>query len=320
MSEAELRSNAGAQTRSKRHLSENPEPLDEVSNPHQWSDETRTSYREIIANNPWPVLGALILSVFAMIALYFIAGNFAVTVITDQWTLRIVAASTIAIGAYVTGRSSQQEVIEKTDWLVLKTPSGIMEYPGKLEPGADGDDPVFTPHKGFTRLGNLSDEYDLSEFSPELARSRGHELEEDPVVKIRLNPHYVGVDTTARGRVVCQLSAGLELDPDARNTHLYAELPSMAEEGVLDDLNDELAESQARINNLEKQNDTLRDQRDQALELAKESTEETIDWFVTKISHLERARRSTSTRSETGSNGSPAETFDDIEDELAPDN
>lgn len=319
MVDQRLRSQTDGPSRTRRHLSDDPGDLEDISDPHNPEDETQTSLREFVSDNPWMTLATGVFLFIAGIATYFIAGNFAVGLATNPWTIRVAVLGTVAGTVYIAGINRGQTSLQDTDWLVLKTPDGPIEYPGRLRQSANSDAILFVPYKGFGRLGGLTEPYTLGEFAPELTQTRGErdgDGTSEPVT-IRLHPYIATVGSTSRGQLAIQLTNGLDVDAAARESHLYTTWPDLVEEDDIDDVRETLEESQGRIQHLEDEVQTLREQRDQMKELAKESHSDAIDSFIQHFERVQQATGRGSPRQQAGGEPGGNGDYEQIQDELA---
>lgn len=276
----DLRARLGLTQGSTRHVAEDFESLDAISDPHTREDETHRGLLGWFGDHP---VVAVFLALFAtaLIALFgYWAYTLAPGVVTNPLLWQGLGALAILTLSVYYGIQLGLGRLAAMDWLVLLRKNDPGLYVGQHMPAEQGDFPLFVPVKGFTMFGQRAHPYSIGDISYDLARqhSRRNRDPDDPAI-IRLDPQYSGVADTAFGTLVVQLSEGLALDVGNEST-LRAKLPGMAEEGRLSDLRRANRELKDEVDALRDDLDSWKRRARNAEERADERQNKVIARFI----------------------------------------
>jgi hypothetical protein len=244
-------------------------PPQEVSDPHTLDDETHQSLLERLQSNWIPFVTISVGLIVAVVLVVVYGGTYFATVASNIWVQRAVVALGLVAGSYVLGFQSGQQSIAKHDELTLYNPDDdeTLTFLGELSHAREGDHPVFTPYKGLRGLFGSPERYAGDELTPSLAPGIP--------AKIRLHPSMSGRSPTSwGGQKAVQTTNGLRPDPRGSETNVVATLPSQAAESTVTDLTDQVESLNREITTLRKMVNTLKRQRDDALDAAEKPREE----------------------------------------------
>lgn len=267
------------------HSNEGPKMPDEVSDPHEWQDESKIKRREWLARNKRTLVAVSFLGIVVMGILSFWARTFIPQIIHNTYfqvgvyhLVLITVVSVLSIRSY-------RDKMTRFDWLVLAYGDRTQVYLGYYNTTEEGD-PCFVPTKGFSMLGYRSDVLTLGDMSSEMARqfSKTDRKADDPA-KIRLHPSMTASAETFLGTITVQLTDGLEPDEFGRETDIEATVPDLADKKQMNDLKVELEEQVKENGYLKDQVSMLRDQQQSYKEMATSRIDELRD---RQIDHVER--------------------------------
>ena len=286
----------------KRFTTGNHPNIEDISDPHTTDDETHEPLRKRAWEYRWFLALGLPIGIAAVFILIGYTWHLIPELITNRYVqLGGAFVATVAGSAYFADRR-RMSWFENTVWLVLRTPDGPVRYLCHLRRNGDGT-PHALPIKGYRWFGSVPEYYTIEEFGRELAETWANinRDPDDPAV-IRLHPKLVSMAETDLGTVVEQPTGGLEVDPFARDSTLYATMPEFIEEDVAEDLRTELIRLREEREELESRLEDVQRRLEAAKDAGAMTPEEFLEShkeFTTDIIAVARGRTDSLTDSDT---------------------
>lgn len=302
--------------------------LEDISDPHTTRDETRDPIRKKIRRNWWMLFLGIPLAIISFAIVFTYSRHLYPELVGNRYVqVGVVGITWTAIVAVMADRRRQALFLDY-DWLVLYTPTGPVRFLGYLRDG-EGDASVFEPVKGFSFFGERGEYYHADEVSTELVETYSKvEFDEDDSARIRLHPEFVQIAHTDLGTLVTQVTAGLEVDQEAKTVTHVATEPNLVEQDVAENLKQMIVEERQERQEMYDQLQKMKRRLEHAKEIGAKAPEEYMQEFLQHYQLIEMSRRNPHRAREELQNdddGRVGETsfsqngFGQIEQELRPD-
>jgi len=301
----------------KRYLSGHYNSINQIADPDSMEDSTASTVRDYVVNNKlWVLIGGAFVVVSTFLAFRWIAttaGNLLSNPIAQVALLVLVTAGV----SYYVGRRHQLAVFTNVDEFTANGPNGPKRFFGEYVTDANGKNERFEVYKGFTRLGNPTEKLTVGDLAAEWARKAEYRgFDADDPAAISLHGQFAKIAHTDFGTMVAQQIDEIEPMDHGGKSVLRATIPDMARESDVPKIRQQLEEAREENQKLETENQTLREQRDEAYEIARKGQDEVIDPFIDRYTRLRsvdgRNRRRRGADDEPGIGPSRDETADDL--------
>jgi len=306
--------------------------LEAVSRPDTISDETKTPWREWVAENNVTAVAFGLLAAVGIALIVVFARRYVPLLVTNQWF----QLGGLVLAIYIVGRRSgwhaNQERVEEIDELSLQMGDYQESYSGTYIDGGQTKPPAFMPIKGFRKPGMRPAPYTVADVDPSVIERAEGDIDPDAAMVIRLHPQFTTATSTLTGEEAMMLTGGLEPAPNPEQwadgmAVLKATPPDLASpEDVreITETNERLADEKRE---LKKQNQEMAQRIRSLRKELNKPVDERLGDIIDRHKDLGdayRGRRGTRRRDGTHTNGTattpgPDEELEQVENEVSAD-
>ena len=306
--------------------------LEAVSRPDSITDETKTPWREWVAENKVTAVAFGLLAVVGIALVGVFTWRYVPLLVTNQWFQLGGVLLVVFIYGRRSGWNANQQRVEEIDELSLQMGDYQESHSGAYIDGGRTKPPAFMPVKGFRKPGRRPTPYTVADIDPSVIERAEGDIDPDAAVVIRLHPQFTTSQSTLTGEEAVMLTGGLEPAPNPEQwaegmAVLKATPPELASpEDVreITETNERLADEKRE---LKKQNQEMAQRIRSLRKELNKPVDERLDDVIDRHKDLGdayRGRRRSGRRDGTHSNGTattpgPDEELEQVSDEVSAD-
>lgn len=281
--------------------------LEEISNPEETTDDTRTTLTQFAANNAQLALGLGVVLLFGFIAALYFFGRFIPRLLGNIYVQATVAGLLILGTGLKIGRSKERELISEIAEVTLRYNDTQQTFKGTIlrMPGKDRG-ALFVPFKGVRLGGTKWEPYRIRELGAPISERHQYRVDRSNAVRIHLHPKTTTASDTSWGeRITCHTG---ELEPadGIDGATLRTTLPEY-DDNDLDEMATELEQSELEKRELREERNKYRRKYRKEVQANSEPVTEQVQERLETVGMLMTVARGGRRKQQAEENGEGAE-------------